>query len=223
MKITMENEVTKYTAKELLEIFKEQQRLCVPLDDMAYQIELTENTSIWEWRDAQDLLPWEELSKFLNQEFRINASKSEWKEVLTPEDDRTLRDLCSFIANKAEKIVFKPVKRLGTESLTAAIFLTIKMNLKKKGVDTSELRPSTSIEQFLEVDDNFSPLIEEVTLTGGRVFDKIEFGELETERRFKHWVDKIFPHIIYKRPLKTGSIETFRDLVETIASNVKRA
>ena len=219
----MENDVTKYTAKEILEIFKEQQRLCVPLDDMAYHIELSENTSIWKWRDAQDLLPWEDLSIFLNQSFRITASKNEWKKVLTPEDTKTLFDLCEFIAEKAEKTVFNPVKRFGNECLTAAIFLTIKMNLKKKGVDTSELMPSTSIEHFLMVDDNFSPLIEEVTLTGVRVFDKIEFGERTTERRFKYWIDNVFPHITYKRPLKTGNIKTFRDLVETIALNLKPA
>jgi hypothetical protein len=33
---------------------------------------------------------------------------------------------------------------------------------------------------------------------------------------------KVFPHIFYKRPLKTGNIETFRELVETIATNERR-
>jgi hypothetical protein len=34
---------------------------------------------------------------------------------------------------------------------------------------------------------------------------------------------KVFPHIFSKRPLKTVNIETFRDLVETIAMNERRA
>ena len=219
MKVIMKNDTTKYYSKELLDIFKEQQRLCLPLDSMAYEIELTENTTIWEWRDAQDLLPWEELSEFLNQEFRINASKSEWKKVLTPEDNQTLGDLCDFISDSAEKTVFKPVIRFGSESLSAAIFLTIKMNLKRKGVDVSELRPSTLVESFIMIEDNFSALIEETTLTGIKVFDRIEYGKLETERRLEYWIDKLLPHIIYKRPIKTGHIQTFRDLVETIALN----
>jgi hypothetical protein len=34
--------------------------------------------------------------------------------------------------------------------------------------------------------------VEELTRTGARVFEKIEFDELETERRFRYWVDKFF-------------------------------
>lgn len=97
-----------------------------------------------------------------------------------------------FYGQVIEKTVFKPVTRFGAECLTAFIFLTIKMNLKNKGVNTLELKPSTLIEKFLTIDDNFSPLIEEVTRTGARVFEKIEFDELETERRFRYWVDKFF-------------------------------
>jgi UV DNA damage repair endonuclease len=70
MKITMENDRTKYTSKELLDIFKEQQRLCLTLDSKSHEIELNENTLVYEWRDAQDLLPWEELSEFSNKAFK---------------------------------------------------------------------------------------------------------------------------------------------------------
>ena len=67
----------KYSAVEIFEMFKEEHRLCSPLDFMAYaNYELTPNSLIWEWRDARDLLRWEELSANLNKQFRIDVSKS---------------------------------------------------------------------------------------------------------------------------------------------------
>ncbi len=183
--------------------------------------ELTRKTYIYEWRDAQDLLPWEELAEFLNQEFRIKVPIKTWKTILNPDDKQTLGDLCDFLSTMAEKEIIKPVKRLGAECLSAAVFLTLKRNLRSKGVNVRDLRPSTKIEEFLEINENFSPLMEEVTLTGVKTFDKLEYGKLQTERRFKYWIDKIFPNWVYKRPIYSGDIQTFRDLIEKIIDNEK--
>lgn len=216
------NEKIFYTSEELLEILKEQHRLCSPLDNMADEtFKLSRNTLIYEWRDAQDLLPWDELADFLNYEFRIEVPREKWKTILKPEDKQTLGDLCDFLSTVAKKEIIKPVKRLGSECLSAAIFLTLKRNLKNKGVNVSDLRPSTKIVEFLDINENFSPLIEEVTLTGVKTFEKVEYGKLETERRFKYWIDKIFPNWVHRRPILTGDIYTFRDLVEKIMENEK--
>lgn len=211
-----------YTSDELLEIFKEQHRLCSPLDPMADEtFVLTRETKIWELSDAQDLLPWYEYADFLNQEFGIEVPVKKWNAILEPDDKQTLGDLCDFLSSVAEKEIVKPVRRLGAECLSAAIFLTLKRNLKNKGVNVTELRPSTQIEEFLDINENFSPLLEEVTLTGVKTFDKIEYGKLQTEKRFKYWIDRIFPNWVYRRPLHTGDIQTFRDLVEKIMDNEK--
>jgi hypothetical protein len=211
-----------YTSDELLEIFKEQHRLCSPLDCMADETyELKRHTLIYEWRDAQDLLPWDELAKFLNQEFRIEVSLSIWKNILNPDDKQTLGDVCDFLSTVAQKEIIIPVKRLGAECLSAAIFLTLKRNLKSKGADVSELRPSTEIAEFLNSNKNFSPLMEEVTLLGVKTFEKIKSGKLETDRRYKYWIDKIFPNLVFRRPINTGEINTFRDLIDKIMENDK--
>jgi hypothetical protein len=211
-----------YTSDELLEIFKEQHRLCSPLDPIADEtFVLSRETKIWELSDAQDLVPWHEYADFLNQEFRIEVPQNKWKTILKPEDRQTLGDLCDFLSTVAEREIVKPVKRLGEECLSAAIFLNLKRNLKDKGVNVQDLRPSTSIEEFLNINENFSPLMEEVTLTGVKTFDKLEYGKLQTEKRFKYWLDKIFPKWVYKRPIKTGDIQTFRDLVEKIMDDEK--
>jgi len=181
--------------------------------------ELTKETLIIDWQDAQDLLLWDDFGKFLNQEFRIEVSKEEWKLILTPETKKTIWDVCQFLAKMAIKEKVRPVKILGQECLSAAVFLTLKKNLQKKGVDVSGLKPSTLISEFLEEDKNYSPLIEEATLTGVRTFDKLEFGQLKTERILKYFVDRFFPNLIYKRPIETGKVKTFRDLVERIIEN----
>ena len=210
-----------YTSNELLEIFKEQHRLSGQFDFMVDgTFVLTKYTLIREWREVQDLLPWKELSKFLNQEFRIDVPIKIWDTIFNPDDKKTLGDLCDFLSTVAEKEIVKPIKILGSECLTFSVFQTLKRNLKIKGVDVVSLKPSTRIEDFLAINDNFSPLLEEVTLTGVKVFDKFDV-KVERERCLDHWLDRIFPNWKYESTITTGDIETFRDLVNKIVENKK--
>lgn len=119
------------------------------------------------------------------------ANRTEWKEVVKPLTKRTLWDVCLFVSERTEKEVMKPIKLLGSECL----------NLEEK--------------------ENFSPLLEETILTGVKTFDKLTYGKLKTERRFKYWFDKIIPNVIHKRSLNTGDLTTFRDLVYKIIENNK--
>ena len=216
------NQVSKYSPEEIFEIFKEQHRLASPLDPIADEtFELTKGTLIIDLQDAQDLLPWQEWTEWLNKCYRFEAKRAEWKEVVKPITEKTLWDVCLFISKRAEKEIIKPVKLLGNECLSSAAFLTLKKNLKIKGANVDNLSPSTNISEYLNNNHNFSPLLEEATLTGVRTFDKLTYGKLETERRFKYWIDKIIPNAIYKRPLKTGDLITFRDLVNSIIENNK--
>ena len=99
----MENSA-KYSAVEVFQMFREEHRLCSPLDSMAYATyELTPNSLIWEWRDARDLLGWEKLSAYLNKEFRIDVSKSEWQVCFEPDDVKTIMDVCNMIADRATR------------------------------------------------------------------------------------------------------------------------
>ncbi len=211
-----------YTSDELLEIFKEQHRLCGSLDFMIDEnFVLTKETLICDWMEALDLLPWKELSAFLNKEFKITVSLKTWDTILNPVEKRTLGGLCDFLSIVAEKETLKPIKILGSECLTTAIFKNLKRNLQYKGVDVTELKPSTRIEDFLDVYDNFSPLIEEVTLTGVQVFDKLKYEKIRHKKRYKYWIDRIVPNLIYKRSVTAGEVITFRDLVQKIIENKK--
>ena len=168
----MENDA-KYSATEIFEMFKEEHRLCSPLDFMAdATYELTPNSFIWEWRNARDLLEWEELSIYLNKRFKIDVSKSEWKHHFEPDDIRTIMDVCRMIAAKASKMTYPMRKPMGQECLTASVFLGFKRNLSKKGVNVFALRPSSMVESYLVKD--FDPMLEEILLMGANVFDDLK-------------------------------------------------
>ncbi|MFD2909006.1 hypothetical protein ACFSX9_09675 [Flavobacterium ardleyense] len=209
----------KYSSEEVLEIFKEQHRLCSPLDCEADPwAEITAEMTIREWRWANDLLGWKELSEFLNQEFRIDITEKEWFDSLEPAKKRKLIDVCKLISNHALKDNYGPKKLFGQPCLKAVVFLTIKRNLKQKGVNVSELKPSSSLAEYMDKD--FSPVLEEITLTGTRPIEKIE-----TKRRAKTRTKGFWNSINIFNPerqeLVIGEVKTFRDLVEKIIEEKK--
>jgi len=206
----MTDTTEKYTAKEILEIFKEQHRLCSPLDPEAdLWAEITAEMTVEEWRWANDLLGWKKLYKFLNQEFRIDIPEKIWYETLEPAKSKRLIDVCELISKNATKEYFQEKRLFGEPCLKASVFLTIKRNLEKKGVNVSDLRPSSSLTEYM--DKNFSPVLEEITLTGTKPIDKIEM-----KRRKKGFWNAINIFDPERHEILTGEVKTFRDLVEKI-------
>ena len=200
----------KYTEGEILEIFKEQHRLCSPLDCEADPTaEITGDMTIREWRWANDLLGWKKLSEFLNQEFRVQITSDEWHKTLEPAKTRKLIEVCRLLSKYAIKDIYVPKTLFGKPCLKAAVFLTIKQNLKNKGVDVSELRPSSRFSDYL--DRYFSPVLEEITLTGTKPIDNIE-----TRRKKKGFWNAINIFEPNRYETLTGEIRTFRDLTEKI-------
>jgi hypothetical protein len=200
----------KYTEEEILEIFKEQHRLCSPLDPAADPwAEITADMTVREWRWANDLVGWKKLAEFLNQEFRVHIRRGEWRNVLEPAGTRKLIEVCRLLSKYAEKDLYEPKTLLGKPCLKAGVFLTLKKNLKGKGVNVSELRPSSSLAAYL--DKYFSPMVEEITLTGTSPIDKIE-----TRRKKNGFWNAINIFDPDRYVTLTGEIKTFRDLTEKI-------
>ena len=200
----------KYTEEEILEIFKEQHRLCSPLDPEAdLWAEITADMTVREWRWANDLVGWKKLGKFLNKEFRVQISQEEWQNVLEPARTRKLIEVCTLLSNYAEKDSYEPKTLFGEPCLKAGVFLTIKKNLKDKGVDVSNLRPSSSLVAYM--DKYFSQVLEEITLTGTKPIDKIE-----TRRKKKGFWNAINIFDTDRYETLIGEVKTFRDLTEKI-------
>ena len=202
--------IDRYSPEEVLRIFKEQHRLCSPLDIEADRnAEITGEMSIRDWRSANDLLGWKELSMFLNKEFRLTIDENTWQQTLEPAKKRNLLEVCELIAKHATIEYFQPKIIFGQECLKANIFLTIKRNLKNKGVDVSELSPSSNLAFY--INKYFSPVLEEITLTGTKPLKKLH--TIRKKRKFRDIInfanfttDEIF----------IEDVETFRDLVNKI-------
>ncbi len=207
---------SQYTPSEILEIFKEQHRLCSPLDpDTDPSATITPEMTIHAWRSANDLIGWKKLGQFLNQEFRLDISEQEWYSTLEPSKQRQLIDVCKLISKYAQKDTYEPKILFGHACLKATVFLTIKSNLQKKGVNVSNLRPSSVLSDYLLR--YFSPMIEEITLTGTRPIEKIEVS-----RKKKGFWNTINIFDADRFEILTGEVKTFRDLIEQIVDENRK-
>jgi hypothetical protein len=208
----------KITPTDVLSILIEQHRLCSPLDPEADPYaELSFASTIDDWRDANDLIPWRPLSEFLNKEFQIKATEDEWKSVLTPSSARTLQDVCMLISKHSLREDIRPVKLLGQECLSSAVFRTLIKYLSQRQVDVSEIRPSTPLTPYLEK--YFSEMVEQTTIisNGKKVFEQFETKRKKTG--FFNYIN-IFDKDRYT--FLTGDIKTFRDLTLKIIEVNKR-
>ncbi len=206
---------TYYTAAELLEIFKESHRLFSPLDPEADEtIVLTSDSTIADWREAQDLLPWRSLGMYFNKSFGIDLPlETTWYSVLEPSHKRTIGQVCELIAQHATKEEIPSVRPFGQECQTAAVFLWLKGKLGSSGIDVSALRPSTPVADYKR---HFGLIMDEVLRRGVRTIDKIELEKFPTSEAWKYVIDFFLPNSAYGRRLLTGDVVTFRDLVERI-------
>jgi hypothetical protein len=114
-------------------------------------------TTIADWRGDAPYL-WNDLAlsesrwlhKTLNAWFRTSATHAQWREALEPEETRTLRGLCEFIASQATVAAIRPVTVLGQPSLAAGAFLAVRSALARAGVKVGRLRPSTPLGPLLK-------------------------------------------------------------------------
>jgi hypothetical protein len=160
------------TSDEVFFILREEHRLCSPLDHEANpSFDLQPSTTIADWIDARDLLRWHKLAKVYNDEFKIDVDLESWKGVFAPSNKKTVKDVCDLIASHAKIEVIKPVKVFGQTCISAAIFKSIKKNLESRGIDTSDIGPSSEIEPVLKkhfgvfvghINKNFAGVIPEI-------------------------------------------------------------
>jgi hypothetical protein len=196
------------TPLDVLNIFIEQHRLCSPIDPEADpSANLKFDTTVDQWRDANDLIAWRPLSRFLNEEFNLSIAEDEWKLVLMPSSDRALKDVCMLISRHSTQQDIKPVKLLGQKCMSSAVFRTLKKYLQRRGVDVSDLRPSTSITPYFEK--HFSQMLEQTTIisNGNKLFD-----QLELRRKKAGFINYINIFDKDRYTFLTGDIKTFREL-----------
>jgi hypothetical protein len=108
--------------------------------------ELTFDMTVEEWLEAFHVEEDPSLWRVMNNWWRIPCFEDEWETVLQPQ--KTLLELCEFIARRVVKEEIRPAQLLGTECMTAGAFLTVRSLLADVGEDVSRLRPSTPLEFY---------------------------------------------------------------------------
>ena len=132
-----------------LKVFQDMHRQSSQFDsEVDPDVNLSEATTIAEWREACDLLPWRQLANAYNDLFQIECSSEEWKTVLEPPKERTLGDVCRLLAQYAQVPKVKAVSILGSDCLSGGAFLTIRSLLKDAGANHREIAPSTPLADY---------------------------------------------------------------------------
>jgi len=139
----------KYSKDDILEIIISSYNFQTEFDPVVIKgMELNYKTTIFEWRDICDLIEPKKLAKVYHECFNLKTPITELEHLFIDEDKSTLSDFCEYISKHGEKQKIEPIKLLGQNCQTASIFRTLKQNLKEKGADISQLKPSTEINPF---------------------------------------------------------------------------
>lgn len=139
----------KYSKEDIFQILISQYQFAIEFDPVVIKgMDFNYESLIFDWRDACDLVNPKKLAKIYHKEFKIDRPLSELEGILINENSRTVSDFCEYISKYAKRQNINPVKLLGQNCQTAAIFRTLKQNLTEKGADTTGLKPSSEINPF---------------------------------------------------------------------------
>lgn len=137
------------TPEYVLAVFRDELRHAAALDgECDPEFSLSFDSTVAEWRIANDLLPTKLLGRSLNESWEINVSDTDWRNALAPADERTLRDVTTLISRHSKRTQLHPLNVAGTSCLPAAVFLAIKDCLAADDVDVSTIAPSTPLHEF---------------------------------------------------------------------------
>lgn len=137
------------TPEYVLEVLRDEHRQAVEFDDVCDRdIDLTFNSTIAQWRAANDLLPTRALGRALNKSWALALYDDDWASVLTPERKKTLRDVAKVIASHATRTQLSPLNIAGRSCLPAAAFLAVRDCLAADDVDVTLIAPSTLLHEY---------------------------------------------------------------------------
>ncbi len=137
------------TPEFVLEVIRDSHRQQCQFDSMADQdAELAFETTVADWRSACDLLDWRPLGRALDGEWSLGRSDAAWRTVLEPAKERTLRDVCDFVASGATRPSIEPMSIVGMTCFSAGVFLAIRSLLREAGADVGSLAPSTPLDEY---------------------------------------------------------------------------
>ncbi|EDP70680.1 hypothetical protein FBALC1_07973 [Flavobacteriales bacterium ALC-1] len=241
----------KYSKEDVLQMLISQYHFQTEFDPAVVKgMELNYESSISEWIDACDLINPKELAKYYYSTFEIKQPISELENILLNEDKNTLSVFCEYISQYAERQNIESIKLLGQNCQTASIFKTLKQNLTESGADTTDLKPSTKINEFFLKSNGL--LFHEVNRIAPGTMSEFEYKANKIQRIgstigffavvfaigfwsiwFFHWLlllPIVIGIVIYqigvkKEPEKMniGGFDNFRELIYEMEKQMKKA
>ena len=137
------------TPDDILAVLRDLHRQACYYDFVAKpDISLSHDSTIDQWREACDLLPWRQLGKAQNAYWSVAIPMTEWKAVLHPPKERKLGGVCELLARHAKVPRVRPVEILGSRCTAGGAFLTIRSLLAEAGADVSAIAPSTPLDEY---------------------------------------------------------------------------
>lgn len=166
---------------------------------------LSLSSTVTDWRNACDLLGWRKLGHALNTHWGIHATEAEWQAVLEPARQRTLLDVCQFLADRVRLPQLEQRGYFGATCTAAGAFLGIRSALAAQGIDTRRIRPSTELAPYTRVAPEAFVTFAARTAPGC-------LPAMGIETRF--WARS--------RCVSFGALKTFRDYAECLAGGPGR-
>ncbi|MFM2387571.1 MAG: hypothetical protein RL660_2328 [Bacteroidota bacterium] len=139
----------KYTKDDILQMLIAEYKYCIAFDlGVLKDKDINYESSILEWLDTFDLVDTIRLAKIYHRKFNLSRPLSELENLLEDQENTTISDFCEYIAANAEREKIDPIKLLGRNCTSAAIFRALKNKLAAIGIDTKGLKPSSEINPF---------------------------------------------------------------------------
>jgi hypothetical protein len=120
-----------------------------------------------DWNDL--LWHWRELARALNDFTGFDLFLDEWAPALSPMEERTMADVCRFVATRMQtRPVIRPWPHVTGDCLPAGAFLTARSLLSQFGADANAITPSTPLREYLN---RFGPVwvVDLMRLAPGRL------------------------------------------------------
>jgi hypothetical protein len=190
----------------ILRVLADEHRQQAQIDPEADpSVSLSLNATVADWRRACDLVAWRKLSRALNAHWEIDAPEAEWQAVLEPARERTLLDVCRFLADRVRLPQLTARGYFGAACTATSAFFGIRSALAAQGIDTSGIRPSTDLEFYTRLAPQTFVTFAARTVPGRLPAMRVETG---------FWVRP--------RRVSFGALKTFRDYAECLAGGVGR-
>ena len=137
------------TKDDILGALRDMHRQACAIDGEANpDISLSQDSTIADWRDACDLLPWKKLAEAMNSSWSVDIPLARWQDVLEPPKQRKMAGVCELLAQHAKLPRVRPALILGSRCTSGGTFLTIRSFLADAGADVSEVAPSTLLHEY---------------------------------------------------------------------------